>query len=315
MFNSLNEPARRVVWDSHVHACPRRLGQQRHAWAQAMGEEHWGKLTNSRRQHWLDVEEMVERMDRDGVSGVVLQGWYWQNPDSVRCENDWLADWVSRYPRRLRAFAGFHPGLRPVAGYLESVRAWGACGIGECLPSLQSPSGYRDPAWRELLDWTSTAGWPVCLHVSEVVGRPHPGQIPTPLAQLLEWIDAFPQQKWILAHWGGGLPFFALNPWVASRLSRVWFDSAASPLLYDPRVWRIVTELVGAGKVLFGSDFPLQLYPDDGRHGAAEPGWRGLFGELTGAELQPQDLDRVLSANLCDLGICTAADFCHGNQV
>ena len=36
------------------------------------------------------------------------------------------------------------------------------------------------------------------------------------------------------------------------------FDSAASPLLYAPRVFTLAAELIGAGAVLWGSDFPLR---------------------------------------------------------
>jgi len=37
----------------------------------------------------------------------------------------------------------------------------------------------------------------------------------------------------------------------------VYFDSAASPFLYRPDVFRAVSELAWSGKVLFASDYPL----------------------------------------------------------
>jgi predicted TIM-barrel fold metal-dependent hydrolase len=37
----------------------------------------------------------------------------------------------------------------------------------------------------------------------------------------------------------------------------MYFDTAASHLLYDPAIYRRVIDAVGADKVLFGSDFPL----------------------------------------------------------
>jgi len=40
-------------------------------------------------------------------------------------------------------------------------------------------------------------------------------------------------------------------------MSNVFFDTAASPLLYDPQVYNQVIQLVGADKILFGSDYPL----------------------------------------------------------
>jgi hypothetical protein len=44
-------------------------------------------------------------------------------------------------------------------------------------------------------------------------------------------------------------------------LANVYIDTAASPLLYGPDIWRRFVTAVGAGRVLFGSDFPLNLYP------------------------------------------------------
>ena len=40
-------------------------------------------------------------------------------------------------------------------------------------------------------------------------------------------------------------------------MPNVWFDTAASPLLYGPEVWRKTPD----DRVLFGSDYPLILYP------------------------------------------------------
>ena len=59
------------------------------------------------------------------------------------------------------------------------------------------------------------------------------------------------------AHWGGGLPFYALMPEVEESLSNVYFDSAASPFLYSASVFPTVAALAGAGRVLLGSDYPL----------------------------------------------------------
>ena len=41
----------------------------------------------------------------------------------------------------------------------------------------------------------------------------------------------------------------------------VYYDTAASPLLYDPGVFNLAVEAVGAEKLLYGSDYPLMLYP------------------------------------------------------
>jgi predicted TIM-barrel fold metal-dependent hydrolase len=61
----------------------------------------------------------------------------------------------------------------------------------------------------------------------------------------------------VCAHWGGGLPFYALMPEVAEALKNVYFDSSASPYLYQPQIFRHVADIAGADKILFGSDYTL----------------------------------------------------------
>jgi hypothetical protein len=61
-----------------------------------------------------------------------------------------------------------------------------------------------------------------------------------------------------LAHWGGGIFFFnLLKKEVRETLQNVYFDTAASPFLYDAQIYRIAIQLGGAQRILFGSDFPL----------------------------------------------------------
>ena len=40
-------------------------------------------------------------------------------------------------------------------------------------------------------------------------------------------------------------------------MQNVYFDTAASPFLYQPQIYTLVSQLVGADKILFGSDYPL----------------------------------------------------------
>ena len=94
-------------------------------------------------------------------------------------------------------------------------------------------------------------------HASEPVGHSYPGKgIITP-DMLYPFITSFPDLTIICAHWGGGLPFYALMPEVKQAMSNVFFDTAASPYLYSPQVYTQVSQMVGADKILFGSDYPL----------------------------------------------------------
>jgi len=74
---------------------------------------------------------------------------------------------------------------------------------------------------------------------------------------LYPFITSFPDLTIVCAHWGGGLPFYVLMPEVKQAMKNVFFDTAASPFLYNPQIYSQVTNLIGAEKVLFGSDYPL----------------------------------------------------------
>ncbi len=97
-------------------------------------------------------------------------------------------------------------------------------------------------------------------------------------------ITAFPELKIVCAHWGGGLPFYALMPEVKEALKNVYFDSAASSFLYKSDVYKRVVELVGENKIFFGSDYP--LIPQ-----------RRFLKEIRGLELQENTKQKILADN------------------
>jgi predicted TIM-barrel fold metal-dependent hydrolase len=74
---------------------------------------------------------------------------------------------------------------------------------------------------------------------------------------LWRFITQHPDVTLVCAHWGGGLPFYALMPEVAEALNNVYFDTAASPFLYDVKIFEVVAGLVSMEKILMGSDYPL----------------------------------------------------------
>ena len=107
------------------------------------------------------------------------------------------------------------------------------------------------------MEFAQEKGWPE-LSVTEPVGHDHPGRIHTPLDDFLWLARQFPRLKMILAHAGGLLPFYELNPRLRPELSNVYYDLAACPLLYDASLYRLLIETVGYEKIVWGSDYPLE---------------------------------------------------------
>jgi len=295
-FNGVKED-RVSVWDSHVHCYPREVISDPVDWARKYGEHHWEQLVTSGPQGWADPEELLAAMDRDGIEKVLLQGWYWENRDTAHRQNEWHAKWIEQFPDRLLACMAIHPDMEDLEITLKAGEAWGAVAVGECLPQIQSKAGWQNPGWAKILNWTSGRGWPLTLHVTEPVGHEYPGRVETCLMETIQVIKDYPEQKWILAHWGGGLPFYSMNKRIRKALDRVWFDTAASPLLYDERVWKSLCGIIGPERILFGSDFPLLVYPS----AQGSPGWQLLLEELHGCGLSRTEVESIASKNLARL--------------
>jgi uncharacterized protein len=253
--------------DCHVHLYPPEVNRDPAKWAAAEREQHWAALCTRRRrdgrpvQSFPELGELLRAMDEAGVERAVLLGWYWQNSANCARQNRFYAECVKSHPDRLAAFAALQPaaGEDEVCGETERARDQGLIGLGELSPASQ---GYRadHPGFRAALARAAQWGWPVNLHVTDPRGKPYPGRVETPLEEFLALADAFPETTFILSHWGGLLP---LRLPAAAARPNIYYDTAASPLLYGTDVWTEFTGATGFDRVLFGSDHPLNLYPKD----------------------------------------------------
>lgn len=204
------------------------------------------------------AEELVSSMDGDGVEVAVALNMGWAHHELCVETNSYILEAIARYPKRLVGFCA----IQPLAGEhaiheMERCARAGARGIGELRPDMQGFS----LADRELLGPVAEAakklGLSILFHASEPVGHEYKGKGRITPEQLYGFISAFPGLTVVCAHWGGGLPFYALMPEVAQALQDTYFDTAATPLLYRPQIFPLVAELIGVGKILFGSDYPL----------------------------------------------------------
>ncbi|HUG11024.1 MAG TPA: amidohydrolase family protein [Opitutaceae bacterium] len=248
--------------DCHVHLFPDAAAADPQGWAAARGEHRWARMVAPRAggrqvQGWAGVERMLRDMDAAGIDRAVLQGWYWETPATCEEHNQIMAEAIAAHPDRLSAVATFHPaGCERSLDTLRSARDAGFVGIGELCPEAQGYA-HDDPIFERALDLASEWGWPVTLHVTEPAGRDYPGRVETPLMKIVELVSAHPHVKFVLAHWGGLLPFFEMNASVARSLANASYDTAASPLIYGAGITKAVAAAIGTGRILFGSDYPI----------------------------------------------------------
>jgi predicted TIM-barrel fold metal-dependent hydrolase len=289
-----------MIIDCHVHLYPDAAIADPAGWATARGEARWAAMVGPRAdgasslQGWVDEERLLRDMDAAGGDRAVLLGWYWENAATCAEQNRFFAECVRRHPDRLEAFATLHAaaGEAGVKTELARCRDEGLSGLGELCPPAQG-FGYDDPALAAALELAAAWRWPVNLHVTEPAGRAYPGRVETPFMELLALAARHPAVRFVFAHWGGLLPFFELNRAVAKPLANVFYDTAASPLLYRPEVFSLVAKVVGAERILYGSDYPLRLYPKT----QTEPEFARFLAEIRGSGLAPTELAAVLGGN------------------
>ncbi len=204
------------------------------------------------------AEALLRDMDRDGVDRAVVMGMGWTSLALAQEANDYLAQAVNLHPQRLTGFCSVNPawGDAAVAELERCVQA-GLRGVGELHADTQGFDLTHRDTMRPLMDAARRLDLPVLVHSSEPVGHQYAGKGQTTPDKLYRFIQQFPDNVIVCAHWGGGLPFYAMMPEVPPVLKNVYFDSAASPFLYRPEVFSAVARLVGPERILLGTDYPL----------------------------------------------------------
>lgn len=244
------------IIDFHTHIFPPEIRDNRARCARL--DATFGALYADPKSRMASAADLLAVMDADGVDIAVAMGLGWTDYGLAREANDYIISAARRSGGRIIGFAGVNPAWgERAAREAERCADAGLRGIGELHPDTQ---GY-DLADRRLMAPLMAAAQErrliVTTHSSEPVGHRYPGKGSVVPQTLMRFITAFPDATIVCAHWGGGLPFYALMPEVASALRNVYFDTAASPFLYDPAIFQTVAGIIGSNKILFGSDYAL----------------------------------------------------------
>ena len=245
-----------MIIDFHTHIFPPWLIEHRQLYIER--DVTFAELYKNPQAKIATAEDLLTEMEEDGVAISVIMGIGWTDPGLGREVNDYIIDSVRKYPNKLLGFAGINPALGKEAA-LEAERCAkaGLIGIGELHPHSQSYDLGDPQTMAPVLSVIRQHKLIVCTHSSEPVGHIYPGKGTTTPDVLWRFIKHSPDINIICAHWGGGMPFYSLMPEVSKAMSNVYFDTAASTLLYKKDIFSLTTQLVGANKILLGSDFPI----------------------------------------------------------
>lgn len=201
-------------------------------------------------------------MDEAGIETAILLGWYWENSENSKLHNRFYADLIKRHPTRLKAFASVQAAAGKAAlTEIDWALDNGFIGIGEIHPQAQGFS-LADPLWHRVMKHLDGKNCPINLHVTDPDSRFYPGKIETPLAGYIKLANDYPDQVFILAHLGARIPLRNKELELSDFPSNLYFDCAAVPLLYKNSVINEMIEAVGAERILFGSDYPLRVFPN-----------------------------------------------------
>ena len=273
--------------DAHVKAFPDSVRQRRDDY---LGRDLTFRSMYGRPEAKLGgLDELLDSMDRNGVDRACLVSIGWSAHEHCVEINDFILEAAAAHPARIVPFCVVNPlAGRAAAREVERCARLGARGVGELHPDTQGFDLADRRALEPLMDAAREHGLPVLTHGSEPVGHVYPGKGNQRPETLLAFAKNFPGAPIVMAHWGGGLPFYALMPEVREALADVYFDTAATPFLYDARVFETVAGLVGAERILFGSDFP--LLPQE-----------RVLNQLEGAALSAEEKDAIRGGNAARL--------------
>jgi predicted TIM-barrel fold metal-dependent hydrolase len=244
-----------VIIDFHTHIVPPRVKENRSYYLKR--DPCFAALYSDDKAKLVTAEELIASMDQAGIDRSVVLNIGWASPELCRWSNDYIMESIKRYPQRLIGFGSIQPRDSEAVAELERCSQGGMRGIGEMRSDIQGFDLGDRSTMGPIAEVAQRHRLIILTHASEPVGHSYPGKGTITPEVLYQFIANFPDLRIVLAHWGGGLPFYALMPEVAEALRNVHFDTAASPLLYYDPVCQHVAQLVGADKILFGSDYPL----------------------------------------------------------
>ncbi len=247
-----------MIIDAHTHRYPDEVISNPVAFARRTGESKWLHMVVPKNrlslQGWANRETMLADMDAAGIDRCVLLGWYWENSLTCLEGNEWQLKWIRQDPERFIAFLSLKPEIPNLVDYLKRAQENGFQGIGESHPWAQEFS-IKQREWIQAMEFASIHGWPVNFHVTDPQGREYPGKTLTPMEDFIWLANELPELKIILAHAG------ALHGLKHSMPNNIYFDLAACPLLYPQSIYRKMIDLIGPDKILWGTDYPLKIYP------------------------------------------------------
>jgi predicted TIM-barrel fold metal-dependent hydrolase len=272
-----------MIIDFHTHALPPKVKNDRSRYVER--DDAFAEIYSDEKTTIATADELIASMDREDIDISVIVNYGWSTHDFCVETNDYILESIARYPKRLVGFcavSSYHDDFS-LAEIERCVRG-GIKGVGELRPDVQLPGTESPEMLAPFSQLLLKYNLILLTHSSDPVGHLYRGKGAATPERLYKFIGSFSGVPVVCAHWGGGLPFYTLMPEVRQALENVYYDTAVSPFLYRPEIYRHVRELVGTDRILFGSDYPV-MAPSR------------LLREIDSVDLSDEDRDMILSGN------------------
>jgi aminocarboxymuconate-semialdehyde decarboxylase len=253
-----------------------------------------GKLRLALAPELYLADAKVEGMDRKGIEISVVspgpQVFFYDLPEAdgiaaARLVNDGIAAMAAAHPRRLRAMATL-PLQNPDASIAEMERVAADHGFKGIEIATSAPGGeIADEKYRGVLRRARELGLTIfahpntvgaggrldCYYLTNLIGNPLETTIMVANLIFSGALDELEGLKMLLAHGGGFAPYqigrfvhgHRVRPETRARtassakalLKRFYFDT----ITHDPQALRYLIDLVGAERIVVGSDAPFDM--------------------------------------------------------
>jgi predicted TIM-barrel fold metal-dependent hydrolase len=245
-----------VIIDFHTHIFPQKIRENREKYFHL--EPAFKLLYSASKSKLAGINEIIASMDENGVDVSVIFGFPWKSLETCKTHNDYIIEATQKYPDRFKGFCCVDPFSKGAFHEVERCLAGGLCGVGELAFYHSGIDDQCIDRLEPIMGLCRQKRAPVLIHTNEPIGHIYPGKTPINLKQIYLFVKRFSENKIVLAHWGGGIFFYnILKKDVKKAFKNVYFDTAASPFLYDTEIYNIAIQCAGSDKILLGTDFPL----------------------------------------------------------
>jgi uncharacterized protein len=242
------------IIDAHTHVFSPSIKEHRERY---LADPAFKLLYENPSSKIITGDDLIQAMKEDAIDASFALSFPWES--SVFCgeQNDYILETAAKHPDKIFPFGMTALDSTDPYEDVKTLSKRGFCGIGELGFYREGLAGKNIDYLNAIFLACSEEDLLVFLHINEPLGHSYPGKYSTDFKILSEIIGKHPNLKIVLSHWGGGIFIYELMKEIKTRFSSVYYDTAASPYLYDKKIYHTAIESVGPEKIIYGSDYPL----------------------------------------------------------